>query len=243
MLAIWWRSILAKWNLLKSCSGKRRRPKGERLSSYRVWFEVLEDRFAPAGTADNWIGATTGSATWNNTANWSTGALPTTANDATFAAGTYTVTLDAAAPNVAGLVFNSGANVTIASGSATNTLTLNGDGISATGATGTTDTISACVTVAAAQSWTVGTSNALSVSGNVAIGTYTLTANGTGQITISGVVSGTGGITANNGLGGTLTLAPATRIPARLLSPAMQPSRRLLTTHWETALFICKGPE
>ena len=48
MFVIWWRSILAKLTNNKSRSGKRRRPKGSKISSYRAWLEPLEDRFAPA---------------------------------------------------------------------------------------------------------------------------------------------------------------------------------------------------
>ena len=65
MFAIWWRSILAKLSNRKSRSEKRRRAKGSRISSYRIWFEPFEERMAPA--TDTWTGL-------GADANWNTGA-------------------------------------------------------------------------------------------------------------------------------------------------------------------------
>ena len=69
MFNVWWRSLVAKLFNRKSRSEERRRGKGSRISSYRVWFEPLEDRFAPA-VAYTWTGSG-GNALWNTTGNWS----------------------------------------------------------------------------------------------------------------------------------------------------------------------------
>ena len=48
MFMHWWRSVLARLVSWQAASRRRRRNKGSRVSSYRIWFETLEDRFAPS---------------------------------------------------------------------------------------------------------------------------------------------------------------------------------------------------
>lgn len=105
-------------------------------------------------------------------------------------------------------------NVTIAAG---NTLTLNGNnnynagylsGIVLNSGTGGTLTLNCNVALGSTQSWV--TSRNLTVGGNVNLGANTLslyTAGGT--TTISGVISGTGGISRITSAGGTAVLSGA----------------------------------
>ena len=68
MFIVWWRSVL---NLLnrKPTSRRRRRRFDARRSTYRIWFEPLEDRLAPA--AHIWTGnAGAGFPQWSNGSNW-----------------------------------------------------------------------------------------------------------------------------------------------------------------------------
>ena len=78
-------------------------------------------------------------------------------------------------------------------------------GIVMNAATGGTLTINSNLALGAAQSWTL--SRALTVNGNLDLGSYTLTANEYGSSTsrIAGIISGTGGLT--KGQSGNLNLA------------------------------------
>ena len=198
MFSIWWRSVLAKLATWKSASRRQsRRRNGPHLSTYRVCFESLEDRFAPSTT--NWQGGAIG--TWNSASNWTAG-IPNATLDAAFpTAGDYIVTLNGA-QNAKGVSFAAGANVSIASGGSY-ALTIGTDGI--TSASATTDSIAAQVALGAAQTWNVGSSSALNVSGAVANGGNLLSVSGAGCTTISGAITGTGGLT--EATGGTLFLS------------------------------------
>jgi len=68
MVVSWLRSVLARMVERKSGSGRRRRA-GSRWSSYRIWFEQLENRWVPAST---WTG-NGANALWSNSNNWSGG--------------------------------------------------------------------------------------------------------------------------------------------------------------------------
>ena len=176
------------------------------MSTYRIWFESLEDRFAPSTT--NWQGGASGS--WNAAANWSSG-VPTATVDAVFpTAGTYSVTLDAA-QSAKGVSFAAGANVSISSGSGSNTLMIGSDGIAETGGSATTDSLSANIALSTTQTWNVAGGNALTVSGNVTDNASPLMMAGAGNITFSGIVSSGGGLVkgAAEGDTGTLTLTSA----------------------------------
>ena len=142
MFKIWWKRLSAAVAQYKSNSRRRRR-QTSRLSSYRIWFEPLEDRFAPAITG--WANTSGGSR--GTGSNWVGGSVPPSTNDVSFPAGAYSVSLDAA-QSAKGVSFAAGANVSIASGSGANTLTIGADGITETGASATTDSIAAKVALA-----------------------------------------------------------------------------------------------
>ena len=85
------------------------------------------------------------------------------------------------------------------------TLQINGGGITVNAGSGA-NTISAPVTLGAAQSWNNNSSNMLTVgTGIVNIGGYLLTVAGSGNTTISGAMSGNGSLTQSGS--GTLTLS------------------------------------
>jgi fibronectin-binding autotransporter adhesin len=93
----------------------------------------------------------------------------------------------------------------------TNTLTLMAAAGSYTAGTGiivnpgaAADTIGENVALGSTQSWNNSSANPFTVSGNLTLATYSLTASGTGSKTISGNITGTGGITLTSG---SLTLA------------------------------------
>ena len=101
MFAAWWRSIIAKLHR-KSGPKSNRRPRIARQSTYRVWFEPLEERIAPASHL--WSGAG-GNQLWNNAANWSSGGAPT-ATESAVSLTFPSVTNKTAQDNIAGLTVN-----------------------------------------------------------------------------------------------------------------------------------------
>ncbi len=162
----------------------------------------------------------TPSGTWQSScSNWSTNsagsstisAYTTQASDVLyFVAGPgaasgnndYTVTVGGGSQLAGGLHFQSSGPPTL---SGTGSILLGSDGITipqfayGTTAQGAVN-ISSQVILQAAQSWSNSSSNALAVSGPVADSGYLLTIGGPGNTTVSGVISGGGGL-AKSGSG------------------------------------------
>jgi autotransporter-associated beta strand protein len=156
----------------------------------------------PAATA--WAG--TVNANWSNAGNWTNG-VPGIQSDATFyktGAANLSTTLDADF-DINSLNFNAGAISAVTVGG-TKMLTLeatNGVGVTvSTPSSGTpTHTISARVGLATNQTWTVNTSGSLTVSGVISdFGlARSLTKDGAGTLTLSGVNTFSGGVVINGG--------------------------------------------
>ena len=175
---------------------------------------------ANAGTPYYWDtnGTTAGAAdtptgTWGSNISWSTNSAgtavtthtTTSTDDLYFVAGpaansgenSYTVTVTGT-QNANSLIFQSSGAPTL---SGTGTISLRGGGITVSQyAFGTTApgavTISAPISLQAAQSWTNNCSNPLTVTGNVTNGTSALTISGSGNTTVSGIIgNGSGSLT------------------------------------------------
>jgi autotransporter-associated beta strand protein len=162
------------------------------------------------GTDKSWTG--TISSTWSIVLNWSGVSVAGSGDNALFD-GTFTNQPDAGTTTVGGLWMKTGVgqNVTI-SGTA---LTLNGNtingisnlGILVDNTSSFTLTISAPLTIGNDQAWTNNSGNLITVSGTVDTNGKALTVNGTGNTTISGVISNSGSVTKAGS--GTLTLSGA----------------------------------
>jgi fibronectin-binding autotransporter adhesin len=164
------------------------------------WLLVTFWLFTPPlafGTDRHWTGATNN--TWGTNTNWDTGPPGGTSDNAVFNS-TFTNQPNLAATATAGglwMTGNVGQNVTI-SGS---TLTLQGNTINGTAGLGIlmdnanafTLTIDATLKLGAAQTWTNSSGNLLTIgTGGLDLNNKALTINGSGNTTISGVVSGVG---------------------------------------------------
>ncbi len=149
--------------------------------------------------------------TWNALTPWSQLNNATTPNATSITGNTdtanfnittlntaQTVNLDAA-QSALGLSFNSTGTVLIQStsvGGSANSLTLGAGGITH-GAGAGADTISAPVILSASQTWTNDSAGIFTASGTVNLGANLLTIDGAATTTISGAISGTGGLTKN----------------------------------------------
>jgi fibronectin-binding autotransporter adhesin len=156
---------------------------------------------APPGDPD-WTGAT--STTWSVSTNWSPNATPAPTDIVRFT-GTFTNQPNLTASASAGGLWMTGTlgqNVTL-SLSAGTALTINGTTINGTGGLGilvdNTDTrtltISAPITLGAAETWRNSSGNVFTVSGAVNTNAKALTIDGTGDTTISGSIGGSGTVT------------------------------------------------
>ena len=192
-----WLDSVRRWlsRKTRSTRGKgRRRAKGTYASSYRVWFELLEDRFAPA-TAYTWTGLG-GNSYWNTAGNWNVGTnYPgfATGDTAIFPSGvtSQTVTINAAIANPVGNVSFTGGGYII-NGSSGNALLL-GNATALGNLTATaSETINANVTLGSSnQTWNVSTGNTLTIAGAVTTGGNITVGNSTatGMISITGNVT------------------------------------------------------
>jgi fibronectin-binding autotransporter adhesin len=150
----------------------------------------------------NWTGSS--STAWSTAGNWN-GGVPSGSERANFNSSSYTnqPNLDATGIAVGIVVGSSSGSVTVGGA---NILTLGMNGIDMASA-GSNLTISAPITLGAAQTWSVANSRTITTSGAIVNGGYRLTLSSTGTTTINGAISGSGGL-LKSGLGG-LTLAGA----------------------------------
>ena len=154
---------------------------------------------------------------WGNSAtdfgaggSWIGGSAPTASDTASFGNATVGFQPDVGASgnsSVGGVVFANGADAFVLSSSSGAILTLGAGGIS--NQDSLLQTVSAALKLGAASNFTLASSGALAVSGNVNTNAFvlTLTNTGSGGGTVSGVISGTGSV-AKTGTG-TWTLSGA----------------------------------
>ena len=183
-------------------SGIRVRPWARPLSVTLGLLALLGSCPHPAFAADRtWTGAT--SADWNTNGNW-TGGTPSSGDNALFN-GTFTNQPTLNNNKSAGGIWMTGSigqNVTI-SDSGGNTLTLNGNTINGTAGLGILVdnanafalTINAPIKIGGAQTWRNNSGNLLTIGGAVNLNNKAFTIDGTGNTTISGVMSGAGAFT------------------------------------------------
>ena len=186
-----------------------RSPRNSILVLAGVVFSLLSVPFA-WGTDTSWTGAT--STTWSVSGNWSAGA-PGTSDNAVFNSTFSNQPTLTTNPSIGGLWMTGsvGQNVTI-SGSG-QTLSLGGNTINGTAGLGIlvdnanayTLTISCGIKLLNAQTWTNNSGNVLTISGAVDTNKKDLTVNGSGNTTISGVISNHAALTFTGT--GTLTLS------------------------------------
>ena len=213
-------------------------------AGYTLSYNYLGNQIALLGTAAPtalyFTGASTNSL--NTAANYSTDLAGANASAAAPGGGTdvYLASTNATAGNlnatvgsnlsVNSLTFGTGAAATNAvSIGGAGTITINAGAVAYAAGTGIVKqagsaaaTISANVALGSSQSWTNSSATPLTVSGNVGLGANTLTLAGTGNHAVSGIVSGTGGLTKSGtgiaSLSGANTYSGVTTVQAGTLS-------------------------
>ena len=178
-----------------------------------IWFVAATGADA---TDRHWTGTT--NTTWGTTTNWDTAPPSGTTDNAVFDR-TFT---NPNQPNLGATTTAGGLWMTTVTGTVGQnvtisglTLTLQGNTINGTGALGIlvdnanafTLTINAPLTLGAAQTWRNNSGNLLTIGGAVSTGNKALTIDGTGNTTISGVLSSGGALTKTGN--GILTLSGA----------------------------------
>lgn len=169
-------------------------------SILRGMMESLESRRLLASIT--WANAA-GQTNWNSGASWVGGVAPGAADTAVFPSATTIVQPSLTAnASVAGIsINNSGADYNI--GGSGFTLTLGSAGIalsSPTSTTASTSTVSPAIAIGANTTLTSTNNtgiNTLTSSGAINTGSFRIATSGTGDVTLTGVVSGSGGIDAN----------------------------------------------
>ncbi|MGN6370313.1 MAG: beta strand repeat-containing protein, partial [Phycisphaerae bacterium] len=163
---------------------------------------LLAPAFSPAAraTTDYWNGT---GASWNSILDWYTApsgtaihpsSVPGAADTAIFNTSNITsaqsVNLDAN-QSISGITFNSTGNVTLNSGSGTNTLTIGANGIADNASV---NYINAATILSANQTWTNNSASIFVANATLNLSSYQLTLAGAYVTYLNGAVTGTGGI-------------------------------------------------
>ena len=146
-----------------------------------------------------WSGAGSDN-TWTNAGNWF--GTYAAANVNQFTNVTTTINFRVSASTAGILLSDAASNVTVTNAGTTMTLS-GGYGLNLRGSTLTLSP--RFVTLGAAQTWTIASGAALTVSSNINKSSFLLTINNDGAAAINGIISGTGGLTKSGT--GTLTLS------------------------------------
>ena len=186
-------------------------PRGRRRPWGKLLIEHLEDRTLLA--TDIWTGASASSANWTDGNNWSRNGVPeapVAGDDLVFPEGALqlTNTNNEASGFVVNSMTFSGTNYSITGSNPVNLAA----GINITNAAPAgTDAYNGAITLTAAQTLDVALGLTFSNNGTLTNGGKTLTVAGAGNATLTGAISGTGGIEKGTGSGdtGTLTLNAA----------------------------------